>query len=74
MLQTCLIYVYEIRLSVHDLLMLKMELLILLFFIFGSYWFMKSIKKNMFDPLDERIKKLEKLVAESKPKRTNKYD
>lgn len=51
-----------------------MEIITFLIFIFGGYWFMKSIKKNMFDPLDERIKKLEKLTLENKPKRKNKYD
>jgi hypothetical protein len=51
-----------------------MEIGLILFLAFVGYWVTKSIKKNMYDPLDERIKKLENLAKESKTKKRNKYD
>jgi len=47
----------------------NMEILIILFFAFCGYWITKSIKKNMFDPLDERVKKLENLIFEKDQKK-----
>ena len=46
-----------------------MEILIILFFAFCGYWITKSIKKNMFDPLDERVKRLENLIFEKDQKK-----
>ena len=51
-----------------------MEIGLILFLAFVGYWITKVIKKKMFDPLDERIKKLEKLATEQKLKKKNKYD
>ena len=51
-----------------------MEIGLIIFLAFGGYWITRAIKKNMFDPLDERIKKLEKLATEDKLKKKNKYD
>ena len=51
-----------------------MEFLIFIFFVFGGWWFTKSVKKNMYDPLDVRIKKLEQLAIENKSKKRSKYD
>jgi hypothetical protein len=51
-----------------------MEIGLILFLAFGGYWITKLVKKNMYDPLDERIKKLEKLVMENKSKKRSKYD
>jgi hypothetical protein len=53
-----------------------MEIGLILFLALGGYWIIKSIKKNMFDPLERRIQNLENIIQSSKNKvnKKSKYD
>ena len=55
-----------------------MEIGIIIFIAFCGYWITKSVKKQMIDPLEKRIKNLENIIQSSKSKenlrKRSKYD